>query len=204
MTHQKKVLFVRCTTDACAAEEDHLRAVCEIIGLTFESRDWVTFLASVSSNSQEDVDYLYLAAHASHDSFEADQMRLTWSDVGAILCQWNGLNPEAVVLLACCRGGLKGVAAQLFGACDHIDYVCGPRWSARDIDLATAFHVFLYNLEIRNEQPSTAARRASHAVGYDYFCHERAEWEDGQHDATYRSVPTTFADTSSSDQEPTV
>jgi hypothetical protein len=52
VTNQKKVLFVRCTTDACVAEENHLRAVCEIIGLTFESREWATFLASVSGTSE--------------------------------------------------------------------------------------------------------------------------------------------------------
>jgi hypothetical protein len=33
-------------------------------------------------------------------------------------------------------------------------------------------------MEIRREQPSCAAARASKATGYDFFCYDRVEAED--------------------------
>ena len=67
---------------------------------------------------------------------------------------------------------------QLFGSCDQIDYVCGPRWTVTGDDITAGFHVFVYNMEIRREQPSTSVSRASKATGYDFFCYDRVEYED--------------------------
>ena len=70
------------------------------------------------------------------------------------------------------------VAMSMFLACSKIDYVIGPRWTVTAQDITTAFHVFLYNLAIRREQPSTAATRASAATGYDFYYYDRVEVED--------------------------
>ena len=70
------------------------------------------------------------------------------------------------------------IASTLFDNCTQIDYVCGPKWSITQADLAAAFHVLLYNLEFRNEEPSVAVKRASKAVGYQFSFHDRVEWED--------------------------
>lgn len=81
-------------------------------------------------------------------------------------------------MLGCCRGGLKRVALQLFCACDSIDYVCGPRWTVTGADISAGFHIFIYNMVVRREQPSTAVHRASMGTGYDFFCHDRVEMQD--------------------------
>ena len=70
------------------------------------------------------------------------------------------------------------VAMQLFNACLKIDYVTGPRWTVTPQDITTGFHIFLYNLAIRREQPSTAASRASAGTGYDFYYYDRVELED--------------------------
>jgi hypothetical protein len=88
------------------------------------------------------------------------------------------LNAESVLLLGCCRGGLKKVASELFYYCSQIDYVCGPRWAVTGQDISAGFHIFIYNMEVRREQPSTAVNRASKGTGYDFFCHDRVEFED--------------------------
>lgn len=125
-------------------------------------------------------DYLYLGAHANQYSFgESDgSPSYNWNDFAAILCAADCLNPESVLLLGCSRGGLKMVAMSMFLACGKIDYVAGPRWMVTPQDITTAFHVFLYNLVIRREQPSTAADRSSRATGYDFYYYDRVEIED--------------------------
>ena len=70
------------------------------------------------------------------------------------------------------------VAMSMFFACGKIDYVVGPRWTVTAKDITTAFHVFLYNLAVRREQPSTAASRSSLATGYDFYYYDRVEAED--------------------------
>ena len=70
------------------------------------------------------------------------------------------------------------VALVMFDACASIDYIAGPRWTVTGQDITTGFHVFIYNMLIRKEQPGTAAHRASAATGYDFFCHDRVEIDD--------------------------
>lgn len=125
-------------------------------------------------------DYIYLGAHANTEFFgDSDGMTtMLWSNLASIFCTTGCLRPGAILLLGCCRGGLKKVATTLFCSCDQIDYVCGPRWTVYPADITAGFHAFLYNMEIRREQPSVAVKRASYATGYDFFCHDRVEMED--------------------------
>jgi hypothetical protein len=144
--------------------------------LDFKSPD--IFMAAVKG--KKPFDYIYLCAHANMRGFgEKDGTNLTdWCDFARVLCDSNTLDQGAVLLLACCRGGLKGVAVGLFECCPKIDYVCGPRWLATGPDLTAGLHVFIYNREIRREQPSVAVKRSSDATGYDFFCYDRIELEN--------------------------
>lgn len=125
-------------------------------------------------------DYIYLAGHANPQGFgEADGSRFcSWWDFGVSLCATSILTSGSVLLLGCCRGGLRMVGLMLFQACASIDYIAGPRWTVTGQDITTGFHVFIYNMLIRKEQPGTAAGRASAATGYDFFCHDRVEIDD--------------------------
>lgn len=177
----KKLLIVKATDDLCAAELDQLEAIAGMFSIeptVYEFSNVQKFVDDLGS--KETYDYVYLGAHANPYEFGDSQgkIRVGWNEFGLSLCTASCLEPECVVLLGCCRGGLKPVAKALFGSCAAIDYVCGPRWTVRPSDITLGFHVFIYNMESRKEQPSVAVARASQATGYDFFCYDRVEMED--------------------------
>jgi hypothetical protein len=177
----KRILIVKASEDICSTEIDHLKNIAEMFGMehcVFELKSIDEFKEKLCCGGK--YDYLYLAAHADRYNFGTadDKISVSWSAFSLALCESDCLNPECILLLGCCRGGLHGVAAALFRNCNQIDYVCGPRWTVTSADITAGFHVFVYNMVIRREQPSTAARRASGATGYDFFCYDRVEVED--------------------------
>jgi hypothetical protein len=181
MVSPKKLLILKASKDVCAAETAHLLAIADLFSM---ATTVVEFNSTTDLQGKlpagERYDYLYLAAHANPDCFgEADGTCLVrWEEFAAVLCMAGCLETGAVLLLACCRGGLRRVADTLFFNCCDIDFVCGPRWKATAADITAGFHTFMYNLESRREQPSIAAARASAATGYDFFCYDRVELED--------------------------
>lgn len=177
----KHLLILKASNDICASELDHLRNIAEMFGMkhcTFDMKAVDDFKKSPCAKGK--YDYIYLAAHADPDFFgTADgTVSIQWGEFASALCEVDCLNAECILLLGCCRGGLKGVSQMLFVSCDRIDYVCGPRWTVASHDITAGFHVFVYNMEVRKEQPSSAAKRASSATGYDFFCYDRVEFED--------------------------
>lgn len=179
----KRLLIIKAAQDICATETSHIRTVAEMFGITHctsELNDIGQFLSQLCTDENK-YDYIYLATHADLMGFgESDGSNMIeWEQFAETLCSAQCLNLGCILLLGCCRGGLKKVAHKLFYSCDQIDYVCGPRWTVTGQDISAGFHVFVYNMEVRNEQPSVAVRRASLATGYDFFCHDRVEFEDG-------------------------
>ena len=177
----KRMLLVKASNDVCSTEISHIETICDM----FEIKHEVLVLRSLDefmtqAQSLGKFDYLYLGAHANQYGFgeSSGAPSYDWNLFAATLCSADCLNPNSVLLLGCCRGGLKMVAMSMFLACAKIDYVTGPRWTVTASDITTAFHVFLYNLAIRREQPSTAATRASLATGYDFYYYDRVEIED--------------------------
>jgi hypothetical protein len=179
---RKRLLILKAASDVCASEIAHLRTIAEMFGIehctiTMKNRD--DFDRQIV-NCAGPYDYVYLAAHANTEYFgESDgSIAIKWPLLANAFCWFQCLTPGAVLLLGCCRGGLKKVAVSLFCECTSIDYVCGPRWTVTGADLSAGFHVFVYNMEVRREQPSVAVSRASAATGYDFFCHDRVEMQD--------------------------
>jgi hypothetical protein len=176
-----RLLFVKASSDICSAEVAHLKTIADMFLMEsqiveFESTD--KFEATLRGGTP--FDYIYLGAHSSPEGF-GEQNRskfFTWWDFGVSLCASSCLTSGSILMLGCCRGGLKMVALTLFQACASIDYVVGPRWTVTGQDITTGFHVFIYNALIRREQPGNAANRASAATGYDFFCHDRVEIEN--------------------------
>ncbi len=177
----KRLLLIKASKDICADEITHISTVAKLFGMsecTIEYSSLEDFKTKICSGDR--YDYIYLAAHANPECFgEADGSCTTnWCDFAMTLCELQCLKYGCVLLLGCCRGGLKVVANTLFLNCTQIDYVCGPRWTVTGADITAGFHIFVYNMVVRREQPSTAARRASKATGYDFFCYDRVETED--------------------------
>lgn len=205
----KKLLIIKASSDLCAAELEHIKTIATMFPMeheTYEPADAAAFQPGRAKADQccqgplvqgpsafqgamanrGKFDYIYLGAHANAAGFgNSDGSSITkWECLGSELCATNCLNEGCVLLLACCRGGLRQVAMRLFTSCKQIDYVCGPRWTVTGLDITTGFHVFTYNMEIRHEQPSCAAERASRATGYDFFCYDRVEVEDSSVNTT--------------------
>jgi hypothetical protein len=177
----KKLLIIKAASDVCSSEIDHLKAIAGMFGIshcTMTLTDMSTFNQQLCNGDK--YDFIYLGAHANTLYFgESDgSIAIPWEDLAIAFCSSDCLNYGAILLLGCCRGGLKRVALQLFCGCDNIDYVCGPRWTVTGADISAGFHVFIYNMVVRREQPSIAVHRASLGTGYDFFCHDRVEMED--------------------------
>lgn len=178
---KKELLIVNAASDICAAEIDHLKAIAGLYGMNYcvaELTDIAQFQDKVCKGRK--FDYLYVAAHADVNGFGDPKSGnyFSWIAFALSLCESQCLNPGCVLLLSCCRGGLRKVALAMFYSCGQIDYICGPRWTVTSHDLTAGFHVFIYNLEIRREQPSVAVDRVTRATGYDFFCYDRVEIED--------------------------
>jgi hypothetical protein len=184
----KMNLMILCAqSDPCDEELKLIEAVGNLLGMnicktTLKKEE--DLKKTLCGKNNELWDYVYLATHANIYGFgDADScgLNLKWTKFAQVICEADCLAQGAKLFLGCCRGGLKGVADRMFDNCNQIDYICGPRWTLKPADIATAFHVFIYNLEVRSEQPSVAVNRASLAVGYDFFCYDRAEREDSQY-----------------------
>lgn len=178
----KRLLILKTSSDICVAETSHIQTIANLIELdcaelTIKSADDISSGIKNGGN----FDYIYLCGHANEHGFgEQDGSNMiAWPSFALAPCNANWLNADGVLFLATCRGGLRQIAENMFNVCGKIDYICGPRWSADKYDLTTAFHVFIYNLEVRKEEPAVAAERASSGSGRHFFCYDRLECCDG-------------------------
>lgn len=193
----KRLLFIKAANDICGTELENIRSVLGMLGIVHSFVDLTEpnmpadgipdgnetppdYITQRLKELGISFDYIYLAAHANQHNFgDADNGNtFDWDSLARAICESEIMNSESILFLGCCRGGLKRVARKLFDGCDKIDYVCGPHWKVTKHEIATAFHVFLYNMEFRGEEPSTAVSRASTSVGYRFFFHDRIEIEN--------------------------
>lgn len=185
---EKHLLILQANPERCDCEINQIHAIAEMLGMSCRFRQVDSAAPKPaeefkkSLESDEKADYVYLCAHADQHGFavggEKTEEIICWNWFATGLCEAECLNKESILFLACCRGGLKRVAHEMFDWCADIDYICGPRWTVCSHDLVAGFHVFIYNMEVRHEQPSCAAYRASQATGYDFYCYDRVEVED--------------------------
>ena len=189
----KRLLTIKAASDVCSDEIKHLEAIAGMFGIEHEGME-LDDMSSFTSEleTKKAFDFVYLGAHANTEFFgESDGSKIFhWHELASCFCGTESLNPGSVLLLGCCRGGLKNVALDLFCACDRIDYICGPRWTVTGADISAGFHIFIYNYVIRREQPSKAVKRASKGTGYDFFCHDRVEMQDYLNEYCYGNQET--------------
>lgn len=69
------------------------------------------------------------------------------------------------------------VAYTLFWNCTHISYVLGPRQSLSSVDMHICFGIFLYNVEIKNNDPVVACEKIKCATDQRFSCYDRQEEE---------------------------
>jgi hypothetical protein len=177
----KRLLILKASCDILPCEIDHIGSIANLFGM---QHDLVEIGAACEFQTKlygkGGYDYVYLCAHANLWGFGDQESAhfIRWDDFADTLCGTQTFNSQSVLLLACCRGGMRSVAQRLFISCETIAYICGPRWTLTQDDLSVGFHIFLYNIEKRKEQPNMAACRASQGTGYDFFCYDRVEIDD--------------------------
>ena len=175
----KRLLFLKATDDYSPDVVAHMKMICELLEVEFVEyrftslEDFETF-----GHSEASFDFLYLGAHGSHECFgEKSPPYTRWADFGLKICETQILNPQSVVLLGCCKGGLKRIAIILFSICPQIRSVCGPRWSINQYHSALGLHVFLHNHIIEKEEPERSAKRTEVATGKSFPHYSRYDHE---------------------------
>ena len=130
-------------------------------------------------NQGVEFDYIYLSSHGSAEGFGNDSGTIdsSWFDFGIELCGSACMNPNCVVMLSCCRGGLNQVAYDLFFCCPKIAFIVGPRQSLFPHDMLISFNILLYNLEHRNIDPLIACEKIKLATDIRFICFDRSETE---------------------------
>ena len=171
----KRLLLIRATTDYSAEVVEHMKQICNLLGIEFVLYDYVNlddFKAFATSEGS--FDFLYLGAHGSHGCFgERCPPHTRWAGFGLAICESAILREGTVVFLGCCHGGLKRVALILFCNCPQIVTVCGPRWKVDQFDVALGLHTFLNNILIKMEEPDCAAARTQEATGRSFPIYNR-------------------------------
>ncbi len=176
---QKKILVLKMSKDIANAGTLNIMCNANQYGMEYEEKV-VTSNEELEAalNCGKKYDYLYIAGHGGKECVgENGGFIVPWAELGSKLCKSNCLNEDAILLLYCCRGGLNQVAYTLFAACTNIQYVCGCRQSARNIDLMIGFNVFVYNIECRHIDPVLAADKATVATENRFMCFDRLEVE---------------------------
>lgn len=122
-------------------------------------------------------DYIYLSTHGNEEGFcnESQTLAMKWFDLGGLICEYNCLKSDCILLLSCCRGGLNEVAYDMFWNCGKIEYVVGPRQSLTSADLLIGFNLLLYNLEHRKIDPIVACDKVLNGTDIRFKCFDRME-----------------------------
>lgn len=155
-------------------EQAHLYGI-EVVCKQIKSNEELE--SAISINGQ--FDYIYLSAHGCADSFGSEDGRvdMSWSHLSLLLCEKGCMKDDSILLLSCCRGGLKQVAYSIFSSCSQINYILGPRQSLTPEDMHICFGVFLYNVEVKGLDPVVACERIKLATDQRFSCYDRQEEE---------------------------
>lgn len=129
----------------------------------------------LSANGQ--FDYIYLSAHGNSEGFASEDglVDMSWQRFAMLLCNSACMNEDSILMLSCCRGGLKDVAYSIFLTCQQIYYVLGPRQSLISADMHICFGIFLYNMEKRGVDPIVACEKIKLATDQRFSCYDREE-----------------------------
>ena len=177
----KKLLILRaCGINEEREECDNIKIQAQLYGISVNdfcpktNGELETIL-----HAGETYDYIYLSSHGNVDGFGNEQSTISysWFDFGVLLCGAACMNPDCIILLSCCRGGLSQIAYDLFYCCTKISYVVGPRQSLFPHDMLISFNILLYNLEHRNLDPIVACEKIKLGTDIRFICFDRLETE---------------------------
>jgi len=174
----KTMLVLKASEDVSSAEIDNVVTQTKMYGIEhdiYEIRSIDDLFDALNTGKR--YDYLFLATHGCETSWGniSGTLNVKWIDFAALVCMSGVTKPGSVFLHSCCRGGLTQVAHTMFACCDKIEFVCGPRYNIRPVDLVTAFNLFLYQVEIRKIYAVIAADKILQAVDLKLMCYDKVE-----------------------------
>nr|WP_315258715.1 hypothetical protein [uncultured Flavobacterium sp.] len=174
----KNLLFVRITPDVLTNSAQGLFSFVQHFDINIVAKDIQKVEELEPLLEGNKYDYIYLAGHGDETCFtDNNDFNLSWSDIGNLICKTDCLNPESIIMLYCCKGGMGSVVYTLMGMCENIKYVCGAKQSVSSLDLTTAFTMFLYHFEHRGINPVISAQKASLATDIRLECYDRGDVE---------------------------
>lgn len=174
----KSALIIKADTSICGDE-------LTLVESQFRLQSIETITVSVSSleeleetfdkfrDDDAKFDYFYLCAHGNTGEFGINDIGVPWSQLALLICTRGILSENAMVLLACCKGGFYRVACELMASCLSINAVCGVTWTVLPEDLSAGFTVFVYNIEQKRAEPRYAAEKATLATDFTFKCTTR-------------------------------
>src|SRR5882724_1790156 len=174
----KTCLFLKAAAAACADEEAVIRHYLKGLQVEMEAIEWVSVEDFVNRVFGKKFEIIYLGAHADGSGFgESNGTLHPWESLAAGICNSDCIVPEGTLFLGCCRGGMKMVALKILMQCAKIDYIVGPNWKSKGVDLVAAFVAFTRSRRRAGDEPAKAAACASEAAGQIFTCYERQELE---------------------------
>lgn len=172
----KNLLFIRITPDVLTNSAQGLFNFIQHFNINITAKDIQKVEELEPLLKGNKFDYIYLAGHGDETCFtDNNEFNLTWSDIGNLICKTDCLNPESIIMLYCCKGGMGSVVYTLMGMCENIKYVCGAKQSVSSIEISTAFTMFLYHFEFRGINPVISAQKASLATDIRLECYDRGD-----------------------------
>jgi hypothetical protein len=175
----KTCLFLKAAAAACADEEGAIRAYLKGLKVDTEFIEWVSVEDFVNRVCGKKFEIIYLGAHADASGFgERNGTLHPWETLAAGICNSDCIIPEGTLFLGCCRGGMKTVALKILMRCAKIDYIVGPNWKSKGIDLVAAFVAFTRSRRSAGDEPGKAAACATAAAGQIFTCYERQDLEE--------------------------
>ena len=144
----KNLLIIRADSEQVPDEHlDAFTAMAKQINVDVEIKD-ISSIGELEKCLNGSNKYVCFAGHGNSTSFgDNEQLSISWSEIGELLCKKGCFLPNAKILLYCCFGGLKEVSCTLMDSCPKLDFIIGCKTEIHSIDMLNAFSIFLYNME---------------------------------------------------------
>jgi hypothetical protein len=166
-----RLLLVKVCASVFQEEIDAVQSICAMHKVDFVQVDQSKGEKIPTCEDQGEFSIVYLAGHGNFRAF-GDAEQVSWEQFAEQLCSAACLKVSSTIFAACCEGGMKSVALEVFKKCPRVGYVIGPKSLVTQQTLAQAFHSFLYNISFRKGGVDQAVRLMCESSGHTFLSHD--------------------------------
>jgi hypothetical protein len=181
MTKNESLLFLNMTDDYSEAK-NAIESLCKFQQIDFAEHKFKTLdelEKFLGTQNQLEFDYIYVGSHGNEEgiaSCSSGTDFIRWADFGVVLCNSSGLKNSTVLMLGCCKGGIKRGALTLFSRCQRFNRICGMQCNLNGPDAALAFQTFVHASR-QHLDDNTIAARVSAGLGKQFSVLSRYEMD---------------------------